>query len=282
MDWVTALNQALDVIEANLTASVDPQELAKIACCSVFHFQRIFSCLAGVPLSEYVRRRRMTLAAAELSRGAKVLDTALKYGYESPTAFNRAFQAVHGLTPSQAQRQGTRLSSYPPIRFRISIQGVTEMKYRIENKDAFTVLGMERTFTMEGGENFALIPKFWDEFFANGYDATVTGQMGVCLEDTPTGNTFRYLIADPCQPDAPVPDGFVKETLPALTWAIFEGKGPLPHALQTLNRRIFEEWLPASTEYTLSAGCNIELYTCGDTQSAEYAFEIWLPVKAKE
>lgn len=222
MDWVTALNQVLDVIEKDLTASVDPQELAKIACCSVFHFQRIFSCLAGVPLSEYVRRRRMTLAAAELSRGAKVLDTALKYGYESPTAFNRAFQAVHGLTPSLAQRQGARLSSYPPIRFRISIQGVTEMKYRIENKDAFTVLGMERTFTMEGGENFAQIPKFWDEFYANGYDATVSGQMGVCLEVTHFPLSHRRPMPAGC----PCPQRFCKGNHSRPHLGHLRGEGP--------------------------------------------------------
>ena len=156
------------------------------------------------------------------------------------------------------------------------------MNFRIETKDSFPVLGMERGFTMEGGSGLMEIPKFWDEFFARGYGETVSGQLGVCIETALDSETFRYLIADPCEPDTPVPDGFTKETIPSLTWAIFEGVGAMPDALQKLNRRIYEEWLPSSAEFTLGAGYNIEMYTCGDTQSEDYRFEIWLPVKPKE
>ncbi len=279
MDWIDQLNACLDYVEEHLTDEVDPAALANIACCSVFQFQRIFTCLAKVPLGEYVRRRRMTQAALELGRGAKVLDTALKYGYDSPTAFNRAFQQVHGIPPSFARRQAVKLKSYPPIRFRIIIQGEVEMNYRIETKEAFTVLGVERTFQHETA--FADIPPFWDEFFAQGHGKTVMGEMGICVDENKSGPSFTYLIADRCAPDAAVPQGFTKLTIPTLTWAVFEGQGALPDALQRLNRRIWEEWFPASKDYTFGPGYNVELYIHGDMDSEDYCFEIWIPVVAK-
>ena len=111
MDWLSQWNEALDYLEAHLTEEVPPEALGRIACCGGYHFQRMFSYLAGVPLSEYIRRRRMTLAAADLRSGERVIDVALRYGYESPTAFNRAFQSIHGLPPSAAKREGTVLKS---------------------------------------------------------------------------------------------------------------------------------------------------------------------------
>ena len=116
MEWIDRLNRAVEYLEGHLERP-DLAKAAKIACCSPYHFQRMFSLLAGVPLSEYIRRRRMSRAAADLQSGEKILDIALKYGYSSPTAFNRAFQAVHGLPPSAAKTPGTALKSYPPLRF---------------------------------------------------------------------------------------------------------------------------------------------------------------------
>jgi len=281
MDWIARLNQVMDGIEHRLAAEIHPESLARMTCCSVSQFHRIFAALTNIPLAEYIRRRRMTKAAVDLQQGATVLNTALKYGYDSPTAFNRAFRQIHGLPPSFAKRQGVRLKSYPPIRFHITIKGEVEMEYRIVTKEAFSVLGMERTFTMKDGSSFVEIPKFWCEFFAKGYGETVSGMYGICVDASMESQDFRYLIADDCAPDATVPEGFTKEIIPALTWAIFEGKGPMPHALQQLNRRIYEEWLPTNEQYALGAGYGIEYYTCGDTSAEEYGFEIWLPVQAK-
>ena len=132
MEWLDRMNDALGYLEANLAGTADMEHAARLACCSVYHFGRMFSYIAGVPLSEYLRRRRMTLAAFDLQNGGRVLDVALRYGYESPTAFNRAFQSVHGVSPSAAQRDGAPLKAYPRISFKITVKGEAEMDYRIK------------------------------------------------------------------------------------------------------------------------------------------------------
>ncbi|MDZ5010436.1 helix-turn-helix domain-containing protein, partial [Clostridium perfringens] len=127
MEWLDRLNEALNYIEDNLDGEIDYTKAAKLACCSVYHFQRMFSYIAGRPLAEYIRNRRLTKAAIDLQSGDKVIDVAMRYGYESPTAFNRAFQKLHNVTPSSAQKEGTFLKSYSPISFKITIKGVEEM-----------------------------------------------------------------------------------------------------------------------------------------------------------
>ena len=162
MDWLSHLNDALGYIEDNLDGDIDLDKVAQIACCSSFHFQRMFSYMAGVPLSEYIRRRRMTMAAFDLQNGEKVIDIALKYGYDSPTAFNRAFQSVHGAAPSAARQEGVNLKAYHPISFKITIRGETEMNYRIEQKEAIRIVGvkLETTWTPEKQESFTEVPRF--------------------------------------------------------------------------------------------------------------------------
>ncbi len=279
MDWIERMNGTLDEIEKRLTGTVDTAELARLACLSPFYFQRVFACMTDTTVGEYVRRRRMSLAAAELQAGGRVLDVALKYGYESPTAFSRAFRQVHGIAPSEARRNGARLKNYPPIRFQITIKGAVEMNYRIVPMEAFTVLGKERVFQMDTA--FEEIPRFWDEYYQKGYYKTVCGQYGICVDGLDGSKEFRYLIGDNCEPEAPVPEGFQKRVIPAFDWAVFEDHGALPGALQKLNRRIYTEWLPNIGEYEIAAGYNVERYTEGDMTSDGYRFEIWLPVKKK-
>lgn len=137
MDWITRLNNTILHIEEHLTGEIDYAALSQLACCSSFHYQRMFAYMADIPLSEYIRRRRMTLAAADLQSGEKIIDVALKYGYASPTAFNRAFQGVHGVAPSLAKDSGVPLKSFSPIRFKITIKGAEGMEYRIEKKRHF-------------------------------------------------------------------------------------------------------------------------------------------------
>ena len=143
MEWIERLNSAIYYMEEHIREELDMEEVARIACCSTYHFQRMFAYMADVPLSEYVRRRRMSLAAVDLQSGdCKVIDASLKYGYDSPTAFNRAFKNVHGIAPSQAKEDGIVLKAFPPISFRITIKGDSEMNFRIEKKDAFHIVGM--------------------------------------------------------------------------------------------------------------------------------------------
>lgn len=168
MQWLERLNESLDYIEGNLEKGPVTAEAAKIACCSAYHYQRMFSYLAGVPLSEYVRRRRMTKAAFDLQNGEKVLDTAVKYGYESPTAFNRAFRSVRGISPSAAQKEGAGLKAYQRISFTISIKGETEMEYRIETKEAFRIVGVSAPLEKEIEKNFDTVPAMWGKAATDG------------------------------------------------------------------------------------------------------------------
>ena len=131
MKWLDKLNQSIEYIENNLEGNIDYEKAAKLACCSTYHFQRMFSYIAGVTLSEYIRNRKMTKAAVDLQNGKKVIDVSLKYGYDSPTAFNRAFKKVHHVSPSAARKEGAFLKSYSPISFKLTIKGVEEMEKRV-------------------------------------------------------------------------------------------------------------------------------------------------------
>ena len=148
MDWLEHMNAAMDYIEVHLADEISYDRAARLACCSTYHFQRMFSYLAGVPLAEYIRRRRLTLAAFELRGGkCKVIDVALKYGYESPEAFSRAFKKLHGAMPLAAREAGVPLKAYPRMRFHITIQGNKEMNYRILQREAFRVFGLATTIS---------------------------------------------------------------------------------------------------------------------------------------
>ena len=282
MEWLERLNQAVDHIEQNLEGEIGLERLARIACCSAFHFQRMFSYIAGMPLSEYIRRRRMSAAAFALQQGAKVIDLALTYGYESPTAFSRAFRSVHGVSPSEARRRGAPLKAWPRISFRITIKGDTEMNYRIEERDAFRIVGAKAHFGMNLEESFSEVPKFWAQTVQSGMAQAVCalpmkepcGLLGVstCMD----GHDFDYYIA--VATDAPVPAGMAEYTVPAGTWAMFECVGPMPQAVQQLQTRIVSEWLPASG-YEYADAPDIEVYPEGNTQSADYRCEVWLPVR---
>ncbi len=282
MEWLERLNLAMDHIEQNLAGDIELEQLARIACCSPFHFQRMFSYIAGMSLSEYIRRRRMSAAAFALQQGAKVIDLALTYGYESPTAFSRAFRSVHGVSPSEARRRGAPLKAWPRISFRITIKGDTEMNYRIEERDAFRIVGAKAHFGMNLEESFAQVPQFWAQTMQSGMAQAVCalpgkepcGLLGVstCMD----GSDFDYYIA--VATDAPAPEGMAEYTVPAGTWAMFECVGPMPQAVQQLQTRIVSEWLPVSG-YEYADAPDIEVYPEGNTQAADYRCEVWLPVR---
>ncbi|MCG8481841.1 MAG: AraC family transcriptional regulator [Clostridia bacterium] len=286
MEYLERLNQAINYIEENLSLTVSYEHAAQIACCSTFHFQRMFSYIAGVPLSEYIRRRRMTLAAFDLqTENMKVTDVALKYGYESPTSFNRAFQNIHGVSPSAARAEGISLKVFPRISFTISIKGDTEMNYKIMKKDAFKIIGVKERMNMNIEESFAKVPLFWQKTNQEGIIPRLIelmnqppfGVLGVstCMN----GKDFDYYIA--VSTDKPAPKGTVEYTIPACTWAVFECVGPMPHAIQELQKRIITEWLPTSG-YEYADAPDIEVYTDGDQQSPKYKSEVWLPVVKKK
>jgi AraC family transcriptional regulator len=283
MEWIERLNSAITYIEENIYEPLNLEEVSKIACCSTYHFQRMFAYIAEIPLSEYIRRRRMSRAAVDLQNGCeKVIDISLKYGYDSPTAFNRAFKSVHGITPSQAREEGIIIKAFPPISFKITIKGDSELNYRVEKKDAFRILGVSKPLANEIENNFELVPRMWGEAAMNGtiprlaamMDGSPLGLLGVssCNEL----NNWRYYIA--VASSQPVDEDLEEYTVPSSTWAIFSGEGS-NQSIQELEKRIVTEWLPTSG-YEYSNAPDIEVYLNADPEHAKY--EVWIPVIKKE
>jgi len=285
MEWLGCLNETMAYIEEHLCDEIDLDRMARIARCSSFHFQRMFSYMADVSLAEYIRRRKMTMAAVDLqSGGEKVIDIALKYGYDSPTAFNRAFQSIHGISPSRARKSGVVLKAYPPISFKITIKGEAELNYRIEKKDAIRIVGLREHYTGGIEETFSNVPLQWQKAHAEG----ITPQLCSIMNKQPFGvlgvstaateNEFDYYIA--VATDREAPTGLHGYTIPECTWAIFECVGAMPAAIQSLQKRIISEWLPSSG-YEYANAPDIEVYFDGDVLSEDYKCEVWLPVIKK-
>ncbi|MHC5227934.1 AraC family transcriptional regulator [Enterococcus sp. LJL99] len=284
MEWIDDLNDVMTYIEKHLTDEISYDELAKLAHCSTYHFQRMFSYMAGVPLSEYIRRRRMSLAAVDLqTTDMKVIDIALKYGYNSPTAFNRAFKTIHQISPSETRNNVVVLSSFPPLEFTLSFKGVEKMNYRIEEKNELRIVGISEALSKNIEENFEVVPKIWNEFASQGILAQLIplmnnelpGVLGVsaCF----TEEKWRYYLA--VTSDTPCPEGLEEYTIPAFTWAVFSGSGAMPTAIQELEKRIVTEWLPTSG-YEYANGPDIEVYLTPDP--ADSVFEVWIPVTKKK
>ena len=282
MDWLTRMNRAIDYIDENLDGAIDYDFIASLACCSTYQFAKMFSVITDIPLSEYIRRRRLTRAALELQTSdIKVIDLGLKYGYDSPTAFNRAFQNMHGLAPSAARKKGVFLKSYPRITFQFSIKGDEEMKYRIEEKAAFRAVGFKQKMSIVNGENLDRIPKMWANLPEADYgklcaagNAEPKGLLGICANFN--GEEFDYYIA--CATTLAVPEEMSSLEIPQATWAIFESVGPLPDAIQNLTKRIFSEWLPSSG-YEQDDVPQLEVFSAGDIHSADYVCEVWFPIR---
>ena len=279
MEWIDHLNQAIDYLEEHISEEISYEEAARVAGCSAYHFQRMFTYLAGAPLSEYIRRRRMSLAAVDLRSGdEKIIDIALKYGYSSPTAFNRAFQGVHGVSPSAARKGGCSLKSYPPIRFKIIIKGVEEMNYRIEERGPIRILGVSQPLHRDMEQNFSIVPEMWNRASADGtipklasvMDGQPMGLLGVCAGGS--AEQWRYFIA--VASSAPAGEGLEESLIPAATWAVFPGAGT-NLAIQELERRVITEWLPTSG-YEYADAPDIEVYLNPDPENAR--FEVWIPV----
>lgn len=283
MEWLDWFNDSIAYVEERLTGEIEIEEAAKRAKCSAYHYQRMFSYIAGVTLGEYIRRRKMSLAGVDLQAGQKVIDVAAKYGYESPTSFNRVFKTVHGITPQEAKKDGAKLTSYPMLTFAITVKGVHAMEYQLIDKEAFHVtgLGLELGKNME--ENQQKIPMFWNETAASGklqkllpiMDANSPGVYGISMMTEAVQEKWEYVIAVASEE---VPAGFQQYEIPAAKWAVFTETGPMPHAIQDLGKQIFTEWLPTSG-FEYAELPDMEVYL--DQNPADAKFQIWLPVRAK-
>ena len=281
MNRLNSIKASLDYIEDNLRGEVDLSLAAKKAALSKFYYFSMFQIVTGMTLSEYIRNRKMTLAAREIKEGGgRILDIAVAYGYGSQEAFSRAFKSVQGITPAQARRPDARLKAYPPISFQLQLKGDVEMDYKIVKKDAVPLIGMNRKFTSEDGSNFREIPLFWQEAMQDGSyqklcalsdSREYPGCFGICMDFDEETDVFDYVIAV----SAPKSGGDFNEfTVPADTYAVF---GPVPLAeLQNLWKRIFSEWVPA-TEYEISYGPQVEYYPPASDDSVPC--EVWIPIK---
>lgn len=286
MDYLNRMNEALDYIEKNLDGEIDYKKVSSIACCSVSYFQRVFSFITEISLSEYIRRRRMTLAAFELQNSdIKIIDLAMKYCYESPDSFSRAFQNLHGITPSVARNSGVPLKAYPRITFHISIKGDVEMNYRIEKKEAFRIVGVKRHYQGPTDDESA-VPIFWNELYSNG----MVDEISSLSTGTPNGvhgflqvmgdENVDYMIASVSEKE-PL-NGMSSQIIPKSTWAIFEVCGPVSAAMSDAWKRIFSEWLPTSNYIYAENSIDIECFPFpGDKRQPDFKFEIWIPVIEK-
>ena len=286
MEWIESISKAIEYIETHITEDLTTSDIAKEVCISSFYFQKGFSMLCGFTVAEYIRQRRLTLAGSELvSTDNKIIDIAMKYGYDSPDSFTKAFTRFHGSTPTAVRRDGAMMKSFASLKINISLKGGYTMDYKIIEKEAFTVLVSGSRFKYESCKEE--IPKFWKEHYESGKGNVVCGMYGVNI-DKSMGNSdeFEYLIADDYKTGNDIPEGFVKRVIPKHTWAVFSCKGAMPKAMIDVNQKIFSEWLPNCKDYEIAEGYNIETYTdINDypkgNQDENYYSELWIPVKKK-
>uniref|UniRef100_UPI00351778AF AraC family transcriptional regulator n=1 Tax=Streptomyces calvus TaxID=67282 RepID=UPI00351778AF len=280
------LNQALEYIEDRLDQQVDVTELARIAATSEYHLRRMFSALAGMPLSEYVRRRRLTVAGAEVLAGqVTLLEIAVRYGYGSGEAFARAFRAVHGIGPGEARRTGAALVSQPRLAFRLTVEGNSSMRYRMVDRPEFNVVGLKaRVPLVHSGPNQAIID------FIRGIDPRTLERLEELSDQEPQGIVAVCDDLDPSRAEgteldyhhgvvtsAAAPEGTTALPVPAGTWAVFTTSGPAPQAIQELWRDVFTQWFP-SNPYRSRPGPEI-LRTRLSPDGTEADAELWLPVE---
>jgi AraC family transcriptional regulator len=291
MDWLKGMNSVIEHIEENLTQPIKYESLSRIVGCSVYEFSRIFSFMAGMSVSEYIRRRRLSQAVFDIQSGSeKIIDIALKYCYESPTTFTRAFKELHGATPMSARKEGVALKTYPPISFVLTMKGVNEMKFRIEKRESFKIIG----YTCKNADN-----SDWDYFLENGYKEKLrNGNSEDNLNNyytAPLWSVIAYNFKTEADGNAciigaelgdkAVIDGMDIASIPAATWAVFtivsvfndEGISEIDEA----HARIFTESFPASKYARNENSPTLEVYPGGDSYSDKYEWEIWVPVKNK-
>ena len=296
MEWLSAIRTAIDYMEKHLTDDIGAQDVADEVFLSPFFLQRGFSLMTGYGIGEYLRNRRLYQAALDL-RGTdeKVIDIALRCCYETPESFTKAFVRFHGATPTQV-RDGAAVNVFLPLTIKLSIQGGHQMEYKITPMFPFKVIGFQKVFDNETA--YDEIPKFWDEICekyaagvyagnapANPYEQALMdnciGEYGVCIDDI-GGGKFRYLVAGKYT-GGDVPAGMTVYEFPRSDWAVFDCIGPIPEALQTVNTRIFREWLPGNPDYELYGNASVEWYDCvnGEKSDPDYHSAIWVPVRKK-
>lgn len=286
MNWINNMNNALEYIESNLDRNITLDEIAKIAYSSKFHFNRTFSILTGMNLFDYIRCRRLTVCVKDLKdKDSKVIDVALKYGYESPEAFSRAFKKLHNITPSKVKNYEGKFNATLPLSISVVLKGDEKMNYKIVEKESFSIVGYKKKVTTKDGENFKIIPKFWNEVMSDGsfeqlaMQAGPLGAIGACANHNAELEEFDYFIAVEGKKLENV-DEQESLVIDKCKWAIFESIGPMPDAIQKVWKKIYSEWFPA-TKYEHAGTTELEVYLGGDSSADDYLCEIWIPIVDK-
>lgn len=291
MDWITGIQRALDYTEAHLTQQIDFEAVAKEACSSVFHFQRMFCMLCGFTLGEYIRMRRLTLAAEDLIQTKdKVIDIALRFGYDTPESFSRAFTRFHGITPTDARRGGN-VKSFSRLSVKLILSGGSTMDYRIEKKDAFRIICRKKHVNKPQGDTAtADISAFWNECTKDGTIEEICkyakfdnlgGVLGICFSDELADSGFPYGIGAEYNGEPLKGAALDIIEIPAYSYAVFQCKGKKPDAFKNTYKQICTEFFPQSN-YEYGQGVELEVYPSADVQNPDYCCEIWIAVKEKE
>ncbi len=290
MDTLSSMNNALAYIEEHLTEDIDYSKISKIAYCSEYHFRRMFSFLSGISLSEYIRRRRLTLAVVDLKeRDLKIIDVAVKYGYSSADSFSRAFYSMHGILPSEARSENIQLKAYPKMTFQLSIKGGCEMNYRIVEKKSFKLVGFKKRvpiiFEGVNPEIAKMTELLTPEAIKQLKSISNVEPIGIISASTnfsegrmdEKGELDHYIgVATSSNETAE----FDVLKIDSSTWAVFESIGPFPETLQNVWGRIYSEWFPSSG-YEATPGPEILWNENQNTGNPKYRSEIWIPVKKK-
>ena len=294
MEWYDELTKTIDYIEKNITKYLTISKISKYVGISQFYLQKSFQILTGFSIGEYIRNRRLYLAAKEISEdGAKIIDVAYKYNYETPEAFSKAFKRFHFVTPSEVKK-GEKYKPFNRIRIKIIIEKGEDMKVKITPMFPIKLIGFEKEFEFEN--SYEMIPKFWDEICEKhctriyaGEDPITpeekaiidncVGEYALCLDGDKKG--FKYMIAGRYT-GSEIPKSMKLIELERGDWAVFDCIGPNPKTLQETNTKIFNEWIPNNSEYEVRANYNIEWYDCtGDQNDEDYHSAIWIPVRKK-
>ncbi len=290
MDWANGIQKAIDYIENHITEELDYEEIAKQSAASAFYFQKIFNVLCGYSLGEYIRYRRLTLAGKELAlKNSRVIDIALKYGYNSPESFSRAFREFHTIAPSEAKRNGAALTSFSRLSVNLILKGGSLMNYKLIEKKSFTVLEKVEKQDIDNSVNKNTIPAFWDRSHKDGTVATLLNAtydksfiFGICYGNAPSDKkNFDYSIAALCEKNTEIPNGFRINEIPAGSWLVFECIGPMPEAMQETWHKIISEIFP-STDYEPTYEMDIEAYPAMAMNAKDYRSEVWIPIKKKK
>ena len=292
MDWITGIQRSLDYMEAHLTREMDYEAAAKEACSSAFHFQRMFSLVCGFTMGDYVRMRRLSLAAEELTRGGgRIIDVALRYGYDSPESFSRAFTRFHGITPTEARRGGG-VKSFSRLFVKLILSGGSSMEYRIEKRDAFkTVCRTKQVTKPQGDTATADISAFWTECGADGTINEICrygrfdklgGLLGICFSGEMADSGFPYAIGAEYNGAPICGEKLEIVEIPAYTYAVFTCKGKMPDSFKDTYKKICTEFFPCNGSYEYGQGVELEVYPSADVQDPNYSCEIWVAVNEKK